>query len=159
MAEHTATIRWAFPGDGEAFLKGRFSREHTWSFDGGLTVPASAAPSVIPAPFSNPAGVDPEEAYVAAIASCHMMSFLYVAMRAGVVVERYEDAAVGAMRKNERGAIWVGAVTLRPRIAFGGSARPTAAEMEQLHRRAHEQCFIANSVKTEIRIEPAPATR
>ena len=155
MAEHEATIRWAFSGDGEAFLKGRFSREHTWTFDGGLTVPASAAPSVIPAPFSNPAGIDPEEAYVAAIASCHMMSFLYVAMRAGVVVERYEDAAVGVMRKNERGAMWVGAVTLRPRIAFGGSARPTAAEMEQLHRRAHEQCFIANSVKTEILVEPA----
>ena len=155
MAEHKAAIRWTSPGDGEAFLEGRFSRSHTWAFDGGLTVPASAAPSVIPAHFSNPAGVDPEEAYVAAIASCHMMSFLYVAMRAGVVVERYEDDAVGVMRKNERGAVWVGAVTLRPRIAFGGSARPTPAEVEQLHRRAHEQCFIANSVKTEILIEPA----
>jgi organic hydroperoxide reductase OsmC/OhrA len=155
MAEHKAMIRWASPGDGEAFLKGRFSREHTWSFDGGLTVPASAAPSVIPAPFSNPAGVDPEEAYVASIASCHMMSFLYVAMRAGFVVERYEDDAVGVMRKNDRGAIWVGAVTLRPRIVFGGGTRPTPAELDQLHHRAHEQCFIANSVKTEITVEPA----
>jgi organic hydroperoxide reductase OsmC/OhrA len=154
MAEHKAMIRWASSEDGEAFLKGRFSRAHTWTFDGGLTVPASAAPSVIPAPFSDPAGVDPEEAYVAAIASCHMMSFLYVAMRAGFVVERYEDDAVGAMRKNERGAIWVGAVTLRPRIDFGAGTRPTPAEVEQLHHRAHEQCFIANSVKTEITVEP-----
>ena len=154
MAEHKAMIRWASSEDGEAFLKGRFSRAHTWTFDGGLTVPASAAPSVIPAPFSDPAGVDPEEAYVAAIASCHMMSFLYVAMRAGFVVERYEDDAVGAMRKNEHGAIWVGAVTLRPRIDFGGGPRPTPAEVEQLHHRAHEQCFIANSVKTEITVEP-----
>jgi organic hydroperoxide reductase OsmC/OhrA len=154
MAEHKAMIRWASSEDGEAFLKGRFSRAHTWTFDGGLTVPAAAAPSVIPAPFSDPAGVDPEEAYVAAIASCHMMSFLYVAMRAGFVVERYEDDAVGAMRKNERGAIWVGAVTLRPRIDFGAGTRPTPAEVEQLHHRAHEQCFIANSVKTEITVEP-----
>ena len=154
MAEHKAMIRWASSGDGEAFLKGRFSRAHTWTFDGGLTVPAAAAPSVIPAPFSDPAGVDPEEAYVAAIASCHMMSFLYVAMRAGFVVERYEDDAVGAMRKNERGVIWVGAVTLRPRIDFGAGTRPTPAEVEQLHHRAHEQCFIANSVKTEITVEP-----
>jgi len=154
VAEHEAMIRWASSGDGEAFLKGRFSRAHTWTFDGGLTVPASAAPSVIPAPFSDPAGVDPEEAYVAAIASCHMMSFLYVAMRAGFVVERYEDDAVGAIRKNERGVIWVGAVTLRPRIDFGAGTRPTPAEVEQLHHRAHEQCFIANSVKTEITVEP-----
>ena len=154
MAEHKAMIRWASSGDGEAFLKGRFSRAHTWTFDGGLTVPAAAAPSVIPAPFSDPAGVDPEEAYVAAIASCHMMSFLYVAMRAGFVVERYEDDAVGAMRKNERGVIWVGAVTLRPRIDFGAGTRPTPAGVEQLHHRAHEQCFIANSVKTEITVEP-----
>jgi organic hydroperoxide reductase OsmC/OhrA len=154
MAEHKATIRWALPADGAAFLKGRYSREHTWSFDGGLTVPASPAPSVIPAPFSNPAGVDPEEAYVAAIASCHMLSFLYVAMHSGVVVERYEDDAVGVMRKNERGAIWVAAVTLRPRVVFGGSTRPTPAEVDRLHQRAHEECFIANSVKTEILIEP-----
>ena len=152
MAEHKASIRWAESADGEAFLKGRFSRAHTWTFDGGLTVPASAAPSVIPAPFSDPAGVDPEETYVAAIASCHMMSFLYVAMRAGFVVERYEDDAVGVMRKNERGAIWVGAVTLHPRITYGGSKHPTAAEVDHLHHQAHEQCFIANSVKTEILI-------
>ena len=150
MAEHKASIRWALPVDAESFLKGRYSREHTWGFDGGLTVPASPAPSVVPVPFSNPANVDPEEAFVASIASCHMLTFLHVAMRAGVVVERYEDDAVGVMRKNERGAVWVAAVTLRPRVAYGGATPPTAEEIDRLHHLAHEQCFIANSVKTEI---------
>lgn len=152
MAEHKATVRWTLPGDGDAFLKGRYSREHTWTFDGGVTVPASPAPSVVPVPYANPAGVDPEEAYVASIASCHMLTFLYVAMREGFVVERYEDDAVGVMRKNERGGIWVAAVTLHPRIVYGGEKRPTAADVDHLHHLAHQQCFIANSVKTEVRI-------
>jgi organic hydroperoxide reductase OsmC/OhrA len=157
MAEHKATVRWTLPGDAEAFLKGRYSREHTWTFDGGVTVPASPAPSVVPVPYSNPAAVDPEEAYVASIASCHMLTFLYVAMREGFVVERYEDDAVGVMRKNERGAIWVAAVTLHPRIVYGGEKRPTAADVDHLHHLAHEQCFIASSVKTEITVAPPPA--
>jgi len=148
MAEHKATVRWILQGDG--FLKGRYSREHTWTFDGGVTVPASPSPSVVPTPYSSPAAVDPEEAYVAAIASCHMLTFLYVAMHRGFVVERYEDDAVGVLRKNERGTVWVSTVTLHPRIAYGGAKRPTAAEVDELHRLAHEQCFIANSVKTEI---------
>ncbi len=152
MAEYKVTIRWTL-GSGE-FLKGRFSREHTWTFDGGATVPASASPGVVPAPYSNPAGVDPEEAFVAAIASCHMMTYLHVASRAGFVVERYEDEAVGVLRKNERGAIWVAAVTLHPRIGYGGDSRPTAEDEHRLHELAHEQCFIANSVKTEITVEP-----
>jgi organic hydroperoxide reductase OsmC/OhrA len=158
MSEHKAAVRWKLAADGEAFLKGRYSREHTWTFDGGLTVPASPSPGVILAPWSNPAGVDPEEAYVAAISSCHMLTFLYVAMRDGVVVLSYEDDAVGVMRKNERGAIWVSAVTLNPRIVYGGDKEPTATDVEHLHHRAHEQCFIANSVKTEIRIAGVPAT-
>ena len=156
MAEHKATVRWALPADGEAFLKGRFSREHTWTFDGGVTIPASPAPSVVPVPFSNPAHVDPEEAFVASIASCHMLTFLYVAMHAGFVVERYEDDAVGVMRKNERGAVWVAAVTLHPRIVYGGAKRPTPEEVDHLHHLAHEQCFIANSVKAEILIDVKP---
>jgi len=155
MAEHKAAVRWKLAGDAEAFLKGRYSREHTWTFDGGVTVPASPSPGVVPAPWSNPAHVDPEEAYVAAISSCHMLTFLYVAMRQGFVLTSYEDDAVGVMRKNERGAIWVGAVTLSPRIAYGGDKRPSDEEVAQLHHAAHEQCFIANSVKTEIRIEVA----
>ncbi len=122
MSEHKAAVRWKLEGDG--FLKGRYSREHSWTFDGGLTVPASPSPGVVPAPWSNPAHVDPEEAYVAAISSCHMLTFLYVAMREGFVVESYEDDAVGVMRKNERGAVWVSAVTLNPRIAYGGDKRP-----------------------------------
>src|SRR3982074_1883952 len=100
MAEHKATVRWALPADGEAFLKGRFSREHTWTFDGGVTVPASPAPSVVPVPFPNRARVEPGEALLGSIASCHLLRFLYVAMHAGFVVERYEDEAVGVMRKN-----------------------------------------------------------
>ena len=157
MAEHKATVSWTLPGDAEAFLKGRYSREHTWTFDGGVTVSASPAPSVVPVPYSNPAAVDPEEAYVASIASCHMLTFLYVAMREGFVVERYEDDAVGVMRKNERGAIWVAAVTLHPRIVYGGEKRPTAADVDHLHHLAHEQCFIASSVKTEITVAPPAA--
>ena len=147
MAEHRATIRWALPAGGD-FPKGRYSREHTWSFDGGVTVAASPSPGVVPVPYSNPAGVDPEEAFVAAIASCHMLTYLHVAMRQGFVVLRYEDEAVGVLRKNERGAIWVSAVTLHPRIVHGGPRQPTAEEADHLHRLAHEQCFIANSVLT-----------
>ena len=123
MSEHKATVRWKLAADAEAFLKGRYSREHTWTFDGGVSVPASPSPGVIPAPWSNPAGVDPEEAYVAAISSCHMLTFLHVAMREGFVVSSYEDDAVGVMRKNERGAVWVSAVTLSPRIVYGGAKR------------------------------------
>jgi organic hydroperoxide reductase OsmC/OhrA len=154
MSEHRATVRWKLHADGEAFLKGRYSREHTWTFDGGVTVPASSSPGAVPAPWSNPAHVDPEEAYVAAISSCHMLTFLYVAMRQGFLVESYEDDAVGVMRKNDRGAIWVSAVTLNPRIAYGGDRRPTTEDEERLHHAAHEQCFIANSVKTEITVTP-----
>ena len=158
MAEHKAAVRWKLVGDGAAFLKGRYSREHTWTFDGGLTVPGSPSPGVIPAPWSNPASVDPEEAFVAAISSCHMLTFLYVAMREGFVVSSYEDDAVGVLRKNERGAFWISAATLHPRIVYGGDRPPTPAEVERLHHMAHEQCFIANSVKTEIRVAGVATT-
>ena len=152
MAEHIASIKWARQGAAEDFAKGKYSREHTWTFDGGATVPASASPSVVPAPWSNPAAVDPEEGFVAAIASCHMLTFLYVAQKAGFVVERYEDEAVGVLRRNDHGAVWVSRVTLHPRIAYRGETHPSAEEIDHLHRLAHEQCFIANSVKTEISI-------
>src|SRR6267154_4773174 len=105
MSEYKATIKWQRTSPD--FLKGKYSREHTWTFDGGVIIPASPSPSVVPVPFSNPAHVDPEEAFVASISSCHMLTFLHVAMHAGFVVERYEDEAVGVLRKNERGAIWV----------------------------------------------------
>ncbi|MGH8143599.1 MAG: OsmC family protein [Steroidobacteraceae bacterium] len=151
MANHTVSIRWKGPGPN--FLKGQFSREHTWSFDGGAAIPASASPAVVPPPNSNPAGVDPEEAFVASIASCHMLTFLYLAGRKGFEVEAYEDDAVGVTSRNEQGATWVSRVTLRPKIGYRGSKHPTAAELEQLHHQAHEQCFIANSVKTAIHVE------
>jgi organic hydroperoxide reductase OsmC/OhrA len=154
MSEHKATVRWKLQEEGAAFFKGRYSREHTWTFDGGVTVPASSSPTAVPAPYSNPAHVDPEEAYVAAISSCHMLTFLYVAMRQGFLVESYEDDAVGVTRKNDRGAIWVSGVTLSPRIVYAGDKRPSAADIEQMHHLAHEQCFISNSVKTEIVVKP-----
>jgi organic hydroperoxide reductase OsmC/OhrA len=148
MSEHKATISWK--GGSPEFLQGKYSREHTWSFDGGLTVPASPSPSVVPAPWSNPANVDPEEAFVAAISSCHMLTFLYLASRRGFQVVSYRDEAVGVMTKNERGVPWVSRVTLRPQIAYGGDKRPAPDDEARLHHAAHEQCFIANSVKTEV---------
>jgi len=153
MSDYRAVIEWQRRG--ENFLKGRFSREHTWTFDGGVTLPASASPSVVPAPYSSAAAVDPEEAFVAAIASCHMLTFLYLASRANVEVERYEDEAVGVMTKNERGVPWVSTVTLHPKISYSGENQPAPDVEKRLHHEAHEQCFIANSVKTVVIIEPS----
>ena len=154
MAEYFATIRWK-QSQGE-FLKGTYSREHSWSFDGGLTVPASPSPHAVRVPFCNPANLDPEEAFVAAISSCHMLTFLWVAYKGGFEVTSYEDQAVGVMTKNERGVPWVSAVTLRPRIGWG-SSRPSPEQEEELHHQAHEGCYIAQSVKTDIRVEaPVP---
>ena len=148
MSEHKATISWKRTS--EDFLKGKYSREHTWTFDGGAVVPASPSPAVVPVPYSNPAYVDPEEAYVASISSCHMLTFLYIAGRQGFQIDRYDDEAVGTMTQNERKVPWVSKVTLNPRIEYGGVKRPTPAEEEHLHHQAHEQCFIANSIKTEV---------
>ncbi len=149
--EHTATISWK--RSGPDFVKGKFSREHTWTFDGGVTVPASPSPSVVPAPWSNAAHVDPEEAFVASIASCHLLTLLWVASREGFQADSYEDHAAGVMTRNERGVPWVSKVTLRPRIAWSGEKQPAPADLERLHHLAHDQCFIANSVKTEIVVE------
>jgi len=150
MADHKATIRWTKSGDD--FLKGRYSREHTWSFDGGCNVPASSSPSVVRAPFSNPAHVDPEEAFVASISSCHMLTFLHVARLAGFEIVSYEDEAVGHMTPNERGVPWVSTVTLNPKIAYAGDKRPTPEEEARLHHRAHDDCFISQSVKTDVKV-------
>jgi organic hydroperoxide reductase OsmC/OhrA len=153
MSQHKATIYWHNPG--AKFLSGQYSREHTWSFDGGVVVPASASPSVVPPPWSNPAGVDPEEAFVAAIASCHMLTFLYLASQQGFQVDSYRDEAIGVMTKNERGVPWVSAVTLHPQIRYNGDKLPLPADVARLHHEAHEQCFIANSIKTEVAVKPA----
>jgi len=155
MSEHKANIRWQ--RSSPDFLQGKYSREHTWTFDGGVTVPASAAPSNVPAPWSNPACVDPEEAFVASISSCHMLTYLYLAYRQGFQMDRYEDQAIGVMTQNERGVPWVSLVTLHPRIAFSGEKLPTPGDVQRLHHEAHEQCYIANSVKTEVRVESTEA--
>lgn len=149
MSEHKATISWLRKSNDD-FLAGKYSREHVWIFDGGLQVPASPAPSNVPAPFSNASHVDPEEAFVAAVSSCHMLTFLYLACKRGFLVERYEDEAVGAMTNNEKRVPWVSSIVLNPKIHYGGNNLPTAADEEQLHHDAHEQCFIANSIKTNV---------
>jgi len=150
MTEHTASIRWQL-GEGD-FGKGHYSRAHTWTFDGGLVVPASPSPAVVRPPYSDPAGIDPEEAFVASISSCHMLTFLYLAHRAGLSVERYEDDATGSMAKNERGVPWVDRVVLRPRVDFADP--PSPGQVAALHHAAHLECFISCSVKSEITIEP-----
>lgn len=146
--EHTAIIDWKRTS--QEFLVGKYSREHTWTFDGGITVPASPSPSVVPAPYSNPAHVDPEEAFVAAVSSCHMLTYLFLAYQQGFQVDSYYDKAVGVMTKNERGVPWVSLVTLHPQIAYSGDKQPSATDEARLHHMAHEQCFIANSIKTEV---------
>ena len=150
MSQHKAKIEWKC--ETPDFRLGKYTREHTWAFDGGLSVPASAAPAVVPAPYSNPANVDPEEAFVAAIASCHMLTFLHVARQAGFQIDSYQDEAVGDMAKNERGAAWVAVVTLSPQIVYGGDKRPSRDDEARLHHLAHEQCFIANSIKTRVTV-------
>ncbi len=153
--EYRVTILWT-RGDA-AFVDNRYSRGHVWKFDGGIEVPASSAPSSVRLPYSVAEAVDPEEALVAAISSCHMLTFLFVAAKAGFVVDRYEDDAHGIMTKNERGKLFVSRVTLKPAIAFGGEKQPSPAEMKALHHQAHEECYIANSVVTEIVVEPSTA--
>ena len=155
MSEHKATIQWQRTSPD--FLKGKYSREHTWTFDGGATVSASPSPSVVPAPYSNPALVDPEEAFVAAISSCHMLTFLYLASRQGFQIDSYDDTAVGLVTKNKKGVPWVSSVTLNPKIVYSGGKLPAPADEEPLHHLAHEQCFIANSIKTEVVVHSRPA--
>jgi organic hydroperoxide reductase OsmC/OhrA len=150
MAENKATIKWQRVGD--EFLKGKYTREHTWTFDGGITVAASSSPAVVPVPYSNPANVDPEEAFVASLSSCHMLTFLFFAAKQGFQMDSYEDEAVGLVTKNEKGAFWVSTVTLNPKIVFSGEKKPSPEELDKLHHLAHEQCFIANSVKTEVTV-------
>ena len=152
MSEHRATISWKRTTDD--FSTGKYSREHTWTFDGGAIVQASSSPAVVPLPYSNPAYVDPEEVYVASLSSCHMLTFLYLAGRRGFQIDSYQDEAVGTITKDERRIPWVSTVTLNPRIVYSGEKRPTPAEEDELHHQSHEQCFIANSVKTEVVVTP-----
>jgi len=150
MAQHKAKIEWKCTTPD--FRLGKYTREHTWTFDGGVSVPASAAPAVVPAPWSNPAHVDPEEAFVASISSCHMLTYLHVARLAGFQIESYADEAVGEMAKNERGVAWVAVVTLNPTIIYSGDKRPTHEQEAELHHKAHDGCFVSQSVKTEVKV-------
>jgi organic hydroperoxide reductase OsmC/OhrA len=152
MSAYTATIRWRRKPD-ERFTDGKYSRAHKWAFDGGAVVPASSSPSVVRVPFSDPAGVDPEEALVASLSSCHMLFFLDFARQAGFVVEAYEDAAEGVVSKGADDRVAMTLVTLKPRIVFTGDERPSATEIDAIHHRSHDACFIANSVKSEVRVE------
>jgi organic hydroperoxide reductase OsmC/OhrA len=146
--EYRADVVWT-RGDA-AFLDNRYSRAHVWRFDGGVEVPASSSPLSVRLPLSRADAVDPEEALVAATASCHMLFFLSFAAKGGFLVEGYEDAAVGVMTKNEHGRLFISKITLNPMVAFAGAKRPSAAELDALHHHAHEECYIANSVRAEI---------
>ncbi len=151
MATYTATVAWSRGAD-EPFKDNKYSRGHQWSFDGGVSFRASSSPHVVPR-FSDPAGVDPEEAFIASLSSCHMLTFLYLAAKQGLVVDAYVDQAEGVMAKNAKGAQFVSVVTLRPRITWGSDV-PDRTAIDELHHRAHEECYIANSVLTDVRCEP-----
>ncbi len=157
MAEYTATVQWE--RQDATFTDNQYSRAHRWIFDGGLEIPASSSPHVVALPYSNPTNVDPEEAFVAALASCHMLWALSIAAKQQFLVERYTDAAVGVMERNAAGRLAITRVTLRPEMVFGGPRLPTEAQIAQIHRLAHENCYIANSVTTEVIVEPVPQQR
>ena len=151
MSTHSASIVWERP-EGVAFKDNRYSRGHRWEFDGGAVVRASSSPAVVPPPLSDAAGVDPEEAFVASISSCHMLWVLFFAAKGGFVVDSYRDAAEGHMEKTADGKQWMARVVLRPEIRFSGNA-PDAQTMAAMHDKAHHACFIANSVKTTVTVE------
>ena len=152
MAQYVADILW-LRGE-QDFLSNRYSRRHVMRFDGGVEVPGSSSPHVVPIPLSDPCAIDPEEAFVASLSSCHMLWFLSIAAKRRFCVERYADSAVGTMARNEAGKMAMTVVTLRPDVTFSGAMQPTRAQIDQMHHEAHEECFIANSVKTEVRCEP-----
>lgn len=146
-------IKLAWNRGSQVFTDGKYSRAHVWRFDGGAEVPASSSPHVVKVPMSDESAVDPEEAFIASLASCHMLFFLDFARRGGFVIDTYEDESEGVLAKDAEGRMAMTVVTLRPRIVFSGDKRPTREEADELHHRAHEACYIANSVKTEVRIE------
>ena len=152
MSVYRATVDWKLDGD---FLARRYSRAHTLTFDGGLSVPGSASPHVVPLPWSREDALDPEAAFTASLASCHMLWFLDLAAQAGFEVAAYRDEAEGTLARNPEGKMAMTRVVLRPAVRFVGSRAPEPAEIEALHHKAHDACFIANSVTTEVRVEPA----
>jgi organic hydroperoxide reductase OsmC/OhrA len=153
MSTHRATVDWRLD-QGADFAKGRYSRLHTVEFEGGISVPGSASPAVVPAPWSSADAVDPEAAFTAALSACHMLTFLDLARRAGFTIGAYRDEAEGTLARVARGKMAVTKVVLRPDITWTGDKRPSAQELDALHHEAHELCFIANSVTTEVVVEP-----
>ncbi|EGQ8795298.1 OsmC family peroxiredoxin [Vibrio parahaemolyticus] len=149
MSKHTALITWQRQSN-EIFSDNQYSRAHTWRFDGGLLVPASPSPHVVPLSLSVEENVDPEEAFVAALSSCHMLVFISIAAKRRYVIDSYVDAAEGELTAGENGKEWVSRVVLNPKIVFSGDKQPSYEQLEKMHHMAHENCFIANSVKTEI---------
>ena len=152
MSEHSATVEWNRSADAE-FTDKKYSRAHTWTFDGGAVICGSSSPSAVPLPYSDAAGVDPEEAFVASISSCHMLWFLAIAAKAGFGVDAYRDESIGTLGR-AGGKVSMTRVTLRPHVKFRGERTPSADEFTRMHHEAHAECFIANSVKTEIVCEP-----
>jgi len=151
MSTYTARVEWE--RNQAVFTDNRYSRAHVWHFDGGVSVPASSSPHVVPLPYSNEANVDPEEALVAALSSCHMLSFLSIAAKRGFVVDLYRDDPTGVLEKNAAGKLAMTRVTLHPKVVFSGERTPTDADVDELHHLAHEACFIANSVRTVIEVQ------
>jgi organic hydroperoxide reductase OsmC/OhrA len=151
MGSYVATVSWQ---RGEAvFTDGKYSRAHEIAFDAPLTVPASSSPHVVKLPLSRADAVDPEEMLVASLSSCHLLTFIHMAQRAGFTIDSYVDRAEGVMTKNDAGKMWVSKVTLKPEIAWSGEKRPTPVELHDLHPRALEECFIANSYKGEVVVD------
>jgi len=152
MTTFGATVLWVKRKE-EPFTDNKYSRAHVWQFDGGAEVPASSSPHIVRVPLSTAENVDPEEAFVASLSSCHMLFFLSIAAKAGFTVERYRDSAQGELAKNDSGKLFVSRVTLRPQVSYAGPA-PDDARAAEMHHEAHEQCFIANSVLTHVAVEP-----
>ena len=150
MTDYHATITWQ--RDGAKFTDNRYRRLHSWTFDEGLAMPASASPHSVPLPYSEARAVDPEEALVAAVSSCHMLWFLSIAAKRGFVVERYSDSPVGTLGTNAKGKEAITVITLRPDITFGGEKRPRSSDIDAMHHEAHEVCCLANSVTAEVRV-------
>lgn len=152
MSNHSASIHWS--RDDQLFTDNKYSREHTWIFDGGSKIAASSSPLVVPIPFSNPANVDPEEAFVASLASCHMLWFLSIAAKRGLQIDRYDDDAIGKMGRASDGKLSMVSVELRPKVSFANGRDPERTVVESMHKEAHQECFLARSVNFPVRITP-----
>ena len=152
MSEHSSVVIWV--RNGQDFIGNRYSRKHLLRFDGGIEVAGSSSPHVVPIPMSDAAAIDPEEAFVSSISSCHMLWFLSIAAKQKFCVDRYFDKAIGVMAKNLDGKVVMLVVTLKPEVVFSSETLPTQDQINKMHHQAHEECFIANSIKTEVRLEP-----